>query len=411
MLNSTDKSKTNTLNSFVKYVDSYIGAFDKDNVVNIFPPLNAFKTKYLFNAFFDENNYINYEEAKDAIYRYIVELRYADSDYYLAGEINNYLYCLINQLFSSKDHLWVSKNRKGIYYLLKLSFFVAYKELINPREQKRLSSFDDITNDKRDNTYFRGQIDSEWRISPSIFRDLNKTVVFDDNYYYKLLKNAKLEEKYNELIRSKKGYEKYSKYAFMQHSLSFSPLIDFTKEKEIATSFALSNPSQINVLENKDSAVFDITVEKKHIINDSKNAFNFLSKEFKIYAIDENYFILGKEYILEDVDYNGESHEKSILITSIDKLLEQLKPKFKLFDIPVNDRMKYQKGVFLCFYDCIILNSHICYELNNDININKSIINTSDKRDILRGIYNHRKYDQEHLLNPYLYFTEYYFDK
>lgn len=77
--------------------------------------------------------------------------------------------------------------------------------------------------------------------------------------------------------------------------------------------------------------------------------------------------------------------------------------------IPVNDRMKYQKGVFICFYNCIALKTRICYELNEDIDLNKNIIKTSDKVDILKGIYNSIKYDQEHLLNPYLIFTEYFF--
>ena len=400
--------KTTIASSFASLVESYISKNDSDNIMSIFPALANYNTDELFIAFFDKSNYKYYDEAKSVIYEHAILVNRTSNIFLYASEVENYIHKVLDYyVFGDSVHL--IKHKRGVYYLLKLSVFLGYRRLIKPKEQKYVSSFDDVIKDKRNNTYYRGQIDSNWRISPSVLRDLNKSVVFDDNYYFRLLNKTKLEDKYNDLIRTSHYYEKYSKYAFMQHALSFSPLIDFTKEKEIATSFALSNPSQINVLENHESAVFDIKVDSNNRIEDKIDAYDFLKKDFKIDVINSDTFVLGKKYKLKGFDDSGKEYEKIICISSIDDLLERFRPKYKLFDIPVNDRMKYQKGVFICFYDCIALKTRICYELNSDIDLYKSLIKTADKKDILKGIYKNRKYDQEHLLDPYLFFTEYFF--
>ena len=399
------KNRKSIRDFFASLVDSYILKHDADGIMSIFPPKPAFKTQELIDALSDKKNYKLYEEACETIVEYATLLRRNGGIFFPVEEIREYL----SEKFVFDKTLTFIADRKKYYYLLKMAFFTGYRRLIKFKESQYISSFNDIIKEKRNNVYYRGQTNSDWRISPSVLRDLNKSVVFNDNYYFKILSKAKLEDKYNELIRTKKSFEKYPKYAFMQHSLSFSPLIDFTKEKEIATSFALSNPAQINVLENKDSAVFDITVYSIFKIDDLERAYTFLHKEFYIDVIDSDYFVLGRTYKLYEIDSCGNKIEKIIFITSIDELLERLRPRFKLFDIPVNDRMKYQKGVFVCFYDCIALRTRVCYELNEEIDLNKSIIKTSDKKEILKGIYNNRKYDQEHLMNPYLIFTEYFF--
>lgn len=400
-----ERSYTTIRDSFASLVDSYIKKYDESDFMSIFPPLSVFKTEELINALSDRSNYELLEEGKGIIIEYANSLKHNGGIFFPVDDI----YRMLSKDYFFEKSLEFVKHRKMYYYLLKIAFFVGYISSVERKEKLYISSFNEIESEKNDNIYYRGQIDSSWRISPSILRDFNKNVVLDDNYYFRLLSKTGLEAKYNELIRTDKTWEKYSKYAFMQHSLSFSPFIDFTKEKEIATSFALSNPSQINVLESKDSAVFSIKVDSKFKIDDKIAAYHFLHDDFYIDVINSDYFVLGKNYLLRGVDNNGKSFEKSICITSISKLLARLRPSFRLFDIPVNDRMKYQKGVFICFYDCIAIKNRICYELNRDIGLHESIIRTRDKKDILKGIYNHRKYDQEHLLNPYLFFTEYYF--
>ena len=98
---------------------------------------------------------------------------------------------------------------------------------------------------------------------------------------------------------------------------------------------------------------------------------------------------------------------KEIRITSIPVLYNLLKPEYKIITCATNDRMYYQAGVFICFYNCIVLKDKIFYELIPDISISKGIIPHNDKRKILGDIYtNYREKDPEHLMNPYLLFNE-----
>lgn len=155
---------------------------------------------------------------------------------------------------------------------------------------------------------------------------------------------------------------RYNKYAFMQHSCSYSPLVDFTKEPIVATSFALSNTSRVNDFRNEDSAVFCSinTRDNLDVINHRWEARNFLVNEFYLQVIDAKAIKLGKDYVLRKAD--GSS--RVLCFNSIDKLLDALTPKIKIIDITTNDRMLYQSGVFVCFYDCVCLRDFIAYELN-----------------------------------------------
>ena len=46
-------------------------------------------------------------------------------------------------------------------------------------------------------------------------------------------------------------------------------------------------------------------------------------------------------------------------------------PDYRVFDIPTNDRMLYQKGLFVCFYNCLCLKDCIAYELCPDLFLTK----------------------------------------
>lgn len=365
----------------------------------IFPPLAKYNQEELLLAYKDEDNRPLIEEAKQ------IFLTYASRHYAVRGERGTFLFSYqdLESFINNNDNDYIlRKNIKTKYYYLLLTAFVLY---FNERKTilKKYHRYDEIKESNSSNTFYRGQTNSEWRITPSVLRGLEKNIIFDDNYYFMLLDKHGLEDKYNELIRTS-GPNKYSKYAYMQHSCSCSPFIDFTRKNEIAASFALSNPGNLNDFNNNDSAIYSLYIQNslEHTINDEQEARSFLRKTFRLDIINSSYFILGHNYSL--VDSNGKV--KNIVITSIKKLLQELTPNFKIFDIPTNDRMKYQKGLFVCFYNCICLKDSVFYELNKDIVLTKSIIKVSDKRTILDSIYKERKYDQYHLLNPYVYFTE-----
>ena len=297
------------------------------------------------------------------------------------------------------------------YYLIKLAFVTAFYHRINERLEKQNISLDSVDSLEylHQYHYFRGQTDYEWRMSPSILRNLNMDIVLDDKYYFELLSEQNLEDKYNNLIKATPGFSvenKYNKYAFIQHSTSFSPFIDFTKEPIIAISFSLSNAMRLNDFRNSDSSIICMRFDEQKsdsLITDKKTARAFIKNDMKLEIINSDTFILGKKYELT----NSDGRTSLICITSIEELLDRMTPRFKVLDIPTNDRMLYQKGLFICFYNCLCLKDFIAYELCPDLHIAKVCVKKRKKRSILNNIYkNYRQYDPEHLMDPYLYFNE-----
>ena len=190
----------------------------------------------------------------------------------------------------------------------------------------------------------------------------------------------------------------------MQHASSYSPFIDFTTNPIISTSFALSNASSFNDFRGNDSAIIVLNnKDESNFIRNKKDAKYFLKNDFNIRIINSKYFKLGEKYMLEKSDGTYET----LCITSYFDLINELRPEYKIITVPTNDRMKYQKGLFLCFYNCLCVNSTIWYELNKDASFLKFIIPRRTKRKMLDSIYKEqRQYDPEHLLDPYLTFKE-----
>ena len=199
---------------------------------------------------------------------------------------------------------------------------------------------------------------------------------------------------------------KFNKYSFIQHACSYSPFVDFTKSPIIAASFALSNVSKLNDFINHDACIICMKFgneDKTKLITDKSEARLFIKNEMRLDIIDSDTFVFGKNY--EIAKSNGSI--KKICYYTFDELLSRLSPDYKILDIQTNDRMTYQKGLFICFYGCLCLREFIAYELCPDLYLTKIYIKTGNKRSILEDIYKHyRQYDPEHLLDPYLYFNE-----
>ena len=78
-----------------------------------------------------------------------------------------------------------------------------------------------------------------------------------------------------------------------------------------------------------------------------------------------------------------------------------------VIDIPTNDRMVYQKGLFVAFTNCVSLKGRIFCELNQNLNFIQLSINPEIKDNIRKEIYEkYRDYDINHLMDPYLIFKE-----
>ena len=78
-----------------------------------------------------------------------------------------------------------------------------------------------------------------------------------------------------------------------------------------------------------------------------------------------------------------------------------------MIDIVRNDRMKYQHGKFLFFYNYLSIQGTICTWLNKDLRVTKYRINKNEKDrwcDKLRKEYPYLMIEK--MMNPYSYFSD-----
>lgn len=288
------------------------------------------------------------------------------------------------------------------FCLLLVAFALQICKRTNASESYTINEIKDINQFKvKNHMYYRGQSNAAWDLVPSSFRGLIDNVVFDNNYYNSLLEKSGLNKKYNDLIKYRTDESIYYKYAFMQHACSFSPLIDFSKNEVVALSFALSNKNNINDYNNIPSKIFLFGFNDSDYIHyDEKETDDYLINKASIYYINKSYLSFG-----EDITFNNSI--KNIQLIKIDDIIEYLTPSMFVIDLPTNDRMKYQKGSFLSFYDCLCLKGKIIYELCPDLKFVELTI-IPDKKDSLKEEIriNHDDYDSNHILDPYLSFVD-----
>ena len=286
---------------------------------------------------------------------------------------------------------------KGILWL---SF---YTPMANNQTTDDDFSKDDIQiikyyREKNINGFYRGQSNFEWQLKPSLLRGYdfksNDGRVIDLDVLYDIYHDVGLIDKYNNTVgnkRIKSGKDiDYEFLSFMQHAVSYSPLIDFTGKIDVAYKFALQKSSPNTYLQNS-SAVFILSFEHTGMIEDlSKINIIYLNKKIK------------PGTIMQVIDSNGTI--KRLDFTTISKIQNQLRPKFAHFESKTNDRMKYQDGKFILFYDYVAVKGNVYYMLNKQMHLTKRKIRPSKKDKILSAI--DGDLNISYLMNPYQVFND-----
>lgn len=271
----------------------------------------------------------------------------------------------------------------------------------------------EVINDMKfyDNYFYRGQTDYRWGIVPSSFRHfIFKTSLKTDGNFvdlsmlYANYSEAELIQKYNDTI-AQKPLAHYSDLsidfiAYMQHSLAYSPLIDITDKIEIGLQFALGNKHDVNNFLGCESSLFVFKIRnfKEHLIeNEHLDNLNF------------NVKILNKKIIpgtiMEVEDINGKRYPLDFRTTK--STIKNLRPKFKIIDKEYNDRMRYQHGRFILFYDYTLVNDRILFNLNRDLDVIHYRILKSSKKGLYKTINNlYPQYSMDYLMEPYDYFKK-----
>lgn len=340
------------------------------------------------------------------------------------NEIKNYLSDSISNKLNS------TKIQRSIYYLTKLVFLtliycddarqfdkkidinsnVAFSQSMN---EETIESVMATINEQNQFYYFRGQTNESIHMLPTMLRSLGENVVVNKAYIEKRINDSGLGKKFEKYMDNSpyKALNIYDKLAFLQHATPYSPFIDITHNFQIATSFALSNATNVNEYQKINAGVFGFLITSDIsdvLVTNSTEAERILSK-VSFACAEKGYFTFGGKLQAHLIDEKGQRRKKEYLFDSFAKIIKHLQPRAYIFDCPTNDRMRYQQGAFLyfCGEDLVVFNNRIFYELSPDIRFTKWVIFGSDKNDIKTYIYkNYREYDINHLMDPYLLFKE-----
>ena len=247
-----------------------------------------------------------------------------------------------------------------------------------------------IKNYSSGHLFYRGHSDINYKLTPSMYRKLGKDLNINPKFVAEQYELGNLFNKYRKRI-CRKFIVDYELCSYMQHATSFSPLLDFTKDKRIGLSFATYPNGNLNDYNTKDASLIVFSVKR-------------IKQNIDIEQIDIDYH---KDCLTIDSEIYG--------TPLISCTVKDFKFKFAVSTKATNDRMKYQKGIFLCFYNCVFANGipllprskgyFVTLKIKADSNTKPGEISKSD---IYSKIIKHNpELDYSHLMNPYDYFCEY----
>lgn len=233
---------------------------------------------------------------------------------------------------------------------------------------------------------------------PTLYR--NRELLFDNSKKVSLVNAQTLYSVYNKSTDYFKLYEKiigkididemYSFLAFSQHYFGLSPLIDFTKSIYVALSFALKDR------QSYDDNILIYTLELNSQ-NDYTNSIAVANEWINDYSI----------LLFRDIDksiLNNHLENPLDVISDYKKIADSFKghnllelnaPTAKLIDVPNNDLIKFQQGVFLLLDDFSLLGkNYLTKKIRDEFSLKKWIINKEICPELLDMIISREPYYQ-----------------
>lgn len=239
---------------------------------------------------------------------------------------------------------------------------------------------------QKDNNYFRGHSDSAYELIPSIYRKLktNKNILKND-FVLEKYKEYGYYQKYIKLFNNDKEKDvDYEMMSFIQHSAAYSPLLDITSNIDIATIFACScgvtNP---NEYEDKDASIYIFMFQEEASGSDED---------------------LNIHWIPTKLTFKTEIKPGKPLFTCSPRDFET---KYSVKTEYTNDRMKYQKGAFLFFNECFIVNGHLLIPFQQIITVKIDIPKQMKKALYKSLVKQNNFYSLSYLLEPYEFISDF----
>ncbi len=158
----------------------------------------------------------------------------------------------------------------------------------------------------------------------------------------------------------------YQFLAFSQHYYGISPLIDFTKSPYVALSFALKDRTEYKE---------DILIYTLEILDDKDYTCDYDTANSWIR--DYNVLVL-RDITQRELEHPYETIENLKKYSKFVKgqsLIGRSAPKARLIDVPTNDLMRYQQGVFLLLDDFNLYSkSYFTKRIRDDFAIKKWLV-------------------------------------
>lgn len=343
----------------------FCGNIDNDPTINkdLFDYLSYLKTA--FPTLANESYY------DDSEYKEICDLFQTKNDNVFPNAIHEL--CLLKVLMI----LYISHG----FFEIDVSDF----EQLNSKTNELSKSYSNDTT----HVYYRGQQDSTFSLLPSIYRGLNETHKFVDfQYITNLYKENNLWDKYERCMQDP-SKDIFTFYSYMQHACSYSPLLDFTNDKNVAFAFGNHCSQNFNLYENTNSSIFMLFLKDSSISSQEKITDALKENEIEYYK--------GKIKITDSI------FGKKLFKTK----LEDFIPKFFYCKGEANDRMKYQKGGFMFFYKAVFINGIVIFPYSESHIIKINIPGCMKGEVYESTIKQDNKYKYENLMDPYLFFSNY----
>lgn len=268
--------------------------------------------------------------------------------------------------------------------------------------EKKINTFDEFCEqlclpfEDGKKIYYRGERinKASRRLVPTLLRQQNELLQFSGNEnlyhigsnelfgYYR--KRERFFEVYTTLYGNPSKTKMYDMMAFAQHYLDISPFIDFTKSLYVAVSFALKGRAEADddlVLYtafdiDDDDTTCNVDDVNRWLDNYNVNIVNVNSPE----AVKKR--LTG----LKPIEIRPAS-EIAEDIKKLSDIVSGMSPTAKLIDIPTNDLMKYQQGVFLLLNDFSLIDSkYFTKAVRQSFVIEKYIISKDLCNELLRFI-------------------------
>ncbi len=252
--------------------------------------------------------------------------------------------------------------------------FHAYMQFIDTVDE--FDSLIPTAIDSKKKVFYRGE--RKYSLSrpllPSIYR--NREILFDNNKKVNLVSSSVLYDFYRQncgyfdlyenIIEPIRTDKMYSFLAFSQHYFGISPLIDFTKNLYVALSFALKGRSDFE----EDILIYTLELSSD---DDYTDSIKVADKWIEDYSV-----MLFRNMKKHDFETPLETLADYRLIADKFKghsLLDMNAPRAKLIDVPTNDLIKYQQGVFLLLDDFSLMGkSYLTKKIRDEFSLKKWII-------------------------------------